>query len=153
MKTRFVRVLLALSLLLCAATPAFAQFNKPEMAVEYRQSAMFLMGNHLGRIKAQLDVSKPDLNVVRASALVIDELKSLPFEAFLPGTDKVEESAAKPEIWTDAERFKKLAGEMQDRVAELDTVAKAGDVAAIRKAFEDTGKACKSCHEDFRRKR
>ena len=150
MKKPFVLALLAL---LSAATPALAQFNKPEMAVEYRQSAMFLMGNHLGRIKAQLDVSKPDLAVVRASAHVMDELKTLPFEAFLPGTDKVEDSAAKPEVWTDPDRFKKLAGEMQDRVGELDAAAKGGDVAAIRKAFEGAGKACKSCHDDFRKKR
>jgi cytochrome c556 len=142
-----------LILALVAAAPAWAQFSKPELAVKYRKSALFLMGNHMQRIKAELDVSKPDLAVVRSSAALLDQLKALPYDAFLPGTGDIEDSAAKPEVWTDAERFKKLAAQMQDRVAELDAAARAGDVPAIRKAFEETGKACKSCHDDFRRKK
>jgi len=138
---------------LCAA-PGWAQvFAKPETAVEYRRSALFLMGNHMQRIKAELDVSKPKLESIRASATLIDTLKTVPFEAFVPGTDDVGDTAAKPEIWTEPERFKKLAGEMQDRVAKLDEAARSGDLAAIRSAFSEAGKACKSCHDDYRKKR
>jgi cytochrome c556 len=129
------------------------EFSKPEAAVEYRQSALYLMGNHFGRIKAQLDVSKPDLEVIRSSAALVDVLKTLPFEAFVPGTEDVGDSAAKPEIWTDNERFLKLAHEMQDKVSALNSAAKSGDVKAIRTAFGEAGKACKNCHEDFRKKR
>lgn len=141
------------SLALSAATPAWAQFAKPELAVKYRKAALFLMGNHMQRIKAELDLSKPNLAAVRASADLINQLKTLPYEAFLPGTEALEDSAAKAEVWTDPDRFKKLAAQMQDRVGELAAAAQAGDEPAIRKAFEETGKACKSCHDDFRRKR
>lgn len=154
-----VRNCLPAAAFLACAIPAWAQvapvtpFSKPEVAVEYRQSVMFLMGNHMARIKAQLDVSKPNLDAVRASVALIDTLKMLPYEAFIPGTLDVGDSAAKPEIWTERERFDRLAGEMQDRVAELNTAARSGDVAAIRTAFGEAGKACKKCHEDYRKKR
>ena len=132
---------------------AQAQFTKPETAVEYRQAAMFLMGNHMQRIKTELDVSKPNLEVIRASAALLDVLKTVPFEAFVEGTSEIGDTAAKPEIWADPERFKRLARQMQDRVAQLNDSARGGDVAAIRAAFGEAGKACKSCHDDFRKKR
>jgi cytochrome c556 len=156
MLRRRLRALAAATALLpawCWAPAARAQFSKPEIAVEYRQSALFLMGNHMARIKAQLDVSKPNLDIVRASAALIDTLKTLPFEAFVQGTSDVGDTAAKPEIWTERERFDKLARDMQDRVAQLAEAARNGNVAAIRTAFGEAGKACKSCHDDYRRKR
>jgi len=40
---------------------------------------------------------------------------------------------------------------MQGEVAKLNTVAKAGDIAAIRAQFGEAGKACKACHDDYRK--
>jgi len=141
-----------LSSALCAS-PAWGQFAKPELAVRYRQAVMFLMGSHMLRIKGQLDYSKPDLALIRASTALIETLKTLPFEAFVEGTTEIGDSAAKPEIWTEPQRFKKLAGEMQERVGALDEAARGADIAVIRAAFGEAGKACKSCHDDYRRKR
>jgi len=134
------------------SVPGWAQFAKPEDAVEYRQSAFTLIGNHFKRIKVQLDAGKPDLDAIRASATLLQALKALPFEAFIPGTTDVGDTAAKPEIWTEQERFKKLAGEMEDRIGKLDAAARAGDVGAIRTAWGDAGKSCKNCHDDYRKK-
>ena len=39
---------------LASALPASAQFQKPEDAIKYRQSAMFVMGNHMGRLGAMV---------------------------------------------------------------------------------------------------
>ncbi len=90
---------------------------------------------------------------VRSDAALLNQLKTLPYEAFLPGTDDIKDTAAKPEVWSDSDRFKKLAADMQDRVSELNAAASLGDVAAIRKSFGDTAKAYITCHDDFRRKR
>jgi cytochrome c556 len=136
-----------------ATAPAWAQFAKPESAVEYRQAAFSLMANHMGRIKAQLDLAKPNLDAIRASTALIEVLKTLPYEAFIDGTSDVADTAAKPEIWTERDKFDKRAHEMQDKAAQLNAAARAGDVAAIRTAFGETGKACKNCHEDYRRKK
>ena len=52
MKRQLVAVMAALGTL--ASLPAAAQFAKPEDAVKYRQSAMFVMANHVGRIGAMV---------------------------------------------------------------------------------------------------
>ena len=41
--------------------------------------------------------------------------------------------------------FEKAAGE-------LAVVAKSGDEGAIKAQFGETGKTCKSCHDDFKNK-
>lgn len=135
-----------------AAAPAQAQFAKPEAAVEYRQSAFTLIGNHMGRIKVQLDLGKPNVEAIRASTALIETLKTLPFEAFIEGSSNVADTAAKPEIWTERDKFDKRAKEMQDKVAQLNAAARGGDISAIRAAFGETGKACKNCHDDYKKK-
>ena len=136
-----------------AAMPARAQFAKPEAAVEYRQSAFTLIGNHMGRIKGQLDYGKPNLEIIRKSAALIETLKEVPFEAFIEGSSDAGDTAAKPEIWTERDKFDQRAHEMQEKVAQLDAAARSGNFVAIRTAFGDTGKACKNCHDDYKRKR
>ena len=153
MKRGLLRLPTVLALTAVLALPAHAQFAKPEEAVEYRQAAFTLMANHMKRIKSQLDYGKPSMEVIRSSAALVETLKTLPFEAFVPGSGDVGDTAAKPEIWSENERFRKLAGDMQEQVRRLNDAARAGDISAIRGAFGDTGKACKNCHEDFRRKR
>jgi len=49
---------------------AAAQFAKPEDAVKYRQSAMFLMGQNAGRINAQLKTDKPNVQVIQTQCRV-----------------------------------------------------------------------------------
>jgi len=95
---RFVTAAVLLAAM--GVAPAGAQFAKPEAAVEYRQSAFTLMGNHMGRIKGQLDYGKPSLDVIRGSAALLDVLKNLPFEAFVEGSSDAGDTAAKSEIWT-----------------------------------------------------
>jgi cytochrome c556 len=153
--TRFAQAVLFVSAAAAAAaTPsARAQFAKPEAAVEYRQSAFTLMGNHMGRIKGQLDYGRPSMDIVRGSAALLEVLKTLPFEAFVSGSADAGDTAAKPEIWTEREKFDQRAREMQDKVAQLNVAARSGDVVAIRTAFGETGKACKNCHDDYKKKK
>ena len=50
---------LAASIILIAASPASAQFQKPEDAIKYRQSAFSLIGTHFGRIGAVVKGEAP----------------------------------------------------------------------------------------------
>lgn len=134
------------------AVPAHAQFAKPEDAVKYRQSAMALMGNHMGRINAQLKSGSPNVQVIQSSAALVETLSKLPFEAFVPDSDMVSNTKAKPEIWTDAAKFKQLSEKMQGEVSKLAAVSKGGDAKAIQAQFGTVGQACKACHDDFQRK-
>ena len=136
------------------AAPASAQFNKPEDAIHYRQSAMFIMGNQMGRINAQLKASSPNIQVIQSSAALAEVMSKLPFEAFIPGTETggTPPTKAKPEFFKDTDKVKNLAEKMQTEVAKLNVVAKGGDAAAIKAQFGEVGKSCKACHDDYRSK-
>jgi cytochrome c556 len=131
---------------------AQALFGKAEDAIKYRQSALFVMGQHFGRIGAVVKGERPfDKDEVARNAAIVEAMSKLPWDAFLAGTDKGE-THAKPEIWTDAAKFKSRHEKLEQETAKLAQVAKGGDLNAIKAQFGETGKACKACHDDFRRK-
>lgn len=133
--------------------PAHAQFNKPEDAIRYRQAAFVLMGNNMGRINAQLKSGSPNVQVIQQSAALVEVMSKLPYEAFIPGSESggTPPTRAKPEVFKDGDKIKQLADKMQSEVAKLNTVAKGGDVNAIRAQFGEVGKSCKACHDDYRK--
>ncbi len=134
-----------------AALPAAAQFQKPEDAIKYRQSAFTVMGNHVGRIGAMASGRAPfDAKAAAESANIVATLASLPGTAFGPGTDKGLPNRAKPEIWSDAAKFKAANDKMIAEVAKPDAAAKSGSLDAIKAAMGAVGGSCKACHDDFR---
>lgn len=137
---------------LLLAAPVHAQFAKPEDAVKYRQSAFALMGNHMGRIDAQLKSGSPNMQAIQSSAALVETLSKLPFEAFVPGSESVANTRAKPEIWKDGAKVKQLTERMQAEVSKLAATAKGGDAGAIRQQLGAVGQSCKACHDDYRTK-
>lgn len=134
-----------------AALPAAAQFQKPEDAIKYRQSVLTVMGNHVGRIGAMATGRAPfDAKAAAESANIVHTLAGLPWAAFGPGTDKGAPTRAKPEIWSDAAKFKAASDKMVGEVAKLDTATKSGSLDAIKAAMGAVGSSCKACHDDFR---
>jgi cytochrome c556 len=142
---------LAVAATAAVALPAQAQFAKPEDAFKYRSSVMFLQGQHMGRINAQLKTDKPNLALVADNAAILDTVNKLSFTAFPEGSDKVPNTRAKPEIWKDQAKFRKYADQLNADVAKLVAASKGGDLAATRAGFQAVGQVCKGCHDDFRR--
>jgi cytochrome c556 len=137
-----------------AALPAAAQFQKPEDAIKYRQSAFTVMGNHVARIGAMVQGRAPfDAKVANDSAHIVAVMSTLPFSAFGDGTDKGMPHRAKPEIWKDSAKFKAAADKMVAEAAKLETAAKTGNLDAIKAVFGGVGGSCKACHDDFRAER
>jgi len=131
--------------------PAAAQFAKPEDAVKYRKSAMFLMQQNFGRVGAMTSGKVPfDAKIAADSAAVAEFMSKLPWPAYIAGTDKGD-TRAKPEIWKEPAKFKDYADKMQAEMAKLAIAAKAGNLDAIKTAVTATGGACKTCHDDFRK--
>lgn len=145
--------LLTTALLLAVAVPASAQFSKPEDAIRYRQSAYVLMGNHMGRINAQLKSDKPDVAAIQKSAAIVDFASQLPGEGYVPGSDKggTPPTKAKPEVFTDP-KVREVGRAMRQEVTKLVEVSKSGDIAAIRTQFQATAKSCDNCHDNYRNK-
>ncbi len=136
---------------LAAALPAAAQWQKPEDAIKYRQSALTVMANHFGRIGAMAQGRVPfDAKVAAENAVIVSDLAKLPWAAFGPGTDKGMPNRAKPEIWSDGAKFKAAADKMVAEVAKLDAAAKSGNLDQLKAAAGAVGASCKGCHDDFR---
>ena len=145
------------SLVLCAvvgaalAQPAAAQFQKPEDAIKYRKAAFTVMANHFGRLGAMANGKAPfDAKVAADNAAIVANLAGLPWAGFQPGTDKGE-TRAKPEVWSDADKFKEGADKMQAEIVKLNTAAKSGNLDALKTAFGAAGQTCKGCHDHFRK--
>ena len=71
------------SVLTAMAVPASAQFAKAEDAIKYRQSALFVMGQHFGRLAAMAQGKIPhDPKAAADSAAVVENMSRLPWAAF-----------------------------------------------------------------------
>ncbi|AVO40900.1 c-type cytochrome [Simplicispira suum] len=145
---------LALSIAtLSFAAPAAAQFEKPEDAIKYRQSALFVMGQHFGRIGAMANGKIPfDAKVAQENADIVVIMAKLPWAGFGPGTDKGRDTKAKPEIWTEQAKFREHADKMGAETVKLATAAQTGDLDKLKSAFGETAKSCKACHDNYRNK-
>ena len=144
-------VTLAASLGALASLPAAAQFQKPEDAIKYRQSAYTVMAAHFGRIGAMANGRVPfDAKAAADNAVIVSDMAKLPFTAFAEGTDKGLPNRAKPEIWKESAKFKAAGDKMIAEVAKLDAAAKSGNLDAIKAAVGAVGGSCKACHDDFR---
>ena len=136
---------------LFAALPAAAQFQKPEDAVKYRQSAMFVMSNHFGRMGAMVQGKVPfDAAQAAANAEVVSTMSRLPFAGFVYGTSSTQKGGAAANIWTERAKFDDGAKKMQEEVAKLLVAARSGNADQIKAAFGPVGQACKGCHDNFR---
>jgi cytochrome c556 len=136
----------------CIAAPASAQFAKPEDAIKYRQSALFVMGQHFGRIGAMVNGKAPyDAKAAADSADIVSTVSHLPWAGFGPGTDKGRETRAKPEIWTDQAKFKEAQEKLTTETAKLAAAAKTNSMDTLKPAFTATAGACKNCHDNFRK--
>jgi cytochrome c556 len=145
-------VLAATALLGCAfALPAAAQFAKPEDAIKYRKSALTVMATHFGRVAAMANGRIPfDAKAAADNAEIATMMSKLPFAGFVDGSDKGD-TKAEPKIWTEKDKFNAAASNMQDAMAKLNVAAKGGNLDAIKAAVGDTGKACKACHDNYRK--
>lgn len=136
--------------LVTLAVPASAQFAKPEDAIKYRQSALFVMSQHFGRLGAMANGRIPfDAKAAADNAEVVAEMAKLPWVGFSAGTDKGT-TKAKPEIWTEQVKFKENGDKLVAETGKLAAAAKTGNLDTLKTAFAATADTCKSCHDAFR---
>jgi cytochrome c556 len=143
---------IALTSLIVIPFSAQAQFAKVEDAVKYRQSTFTVMATHFARVGAVVKGEKPyDKAAVEADVAIVETMAKLPWHAFVPGSETAN-SKAKPEIWSEQDKFKAAAEKTNGEVGKLSAAAKSGELNAIKAAFGGVGQSCKACHDDFRRK-
>ena len=143
--------LAAAALLACG--PAAAQFKNADDAIEYRQGALSVMGHHFGVVGAMASGKLPfDAKAAQANADLVVTLSRLPWAAFVDGSDKGD-SNARPEVWSQPDKFKADAQKLQEAAVKLAAAAaKATRPDELKAAFGAAAETCKSCHDDFRKK-
>jgi cytochrome c556 len=136
--------------LLATAVPASAQFAKAEDAIKYRQSALFVMGQHFGRVGAMASGRAPfDAKIAAENAAIVEDMAKLPWAGFAPGTDKGN-TKAKPGIWTEQAKFKEASDKLVAESIKLSAAAKTGNLDALKTSFAATADTCKACHDAYR---
>ena len=150
MKFQLIRVATIVAFSVAGLPAANAQFAKPEDAVKYRQSTLFVMGNHFGRINAVVKGEVPfNKEEVIKNATLVNTMASLAWQGFGPGT---EGGRALPNIWTEAPKYKSYQDKLQASTTAMLVAAQSGDLENVKKAFAAVGGNCKACHDDFRKK-
>ena len=133
------------------ALPAAAQFAKPEDAIKYRKSAMTMMNTHIGRIFAMANGRVPfDAKAAADNAEIAAAVSKWQFTGFVDGSDKGD-TKAEPKLWTEKDKFNAAATTLQESVVKLNAAAKTGNLDTIKAAVGETGKACKACHDSYRK--
>jgi len=125
---------------------------KPEDAIKYRKSVMTVISWQFQPLGAMVKGERPfDKDVFAKNAAYLEVLSKMPLEGFVAGSDKGE-TKAKPEIWTEMDKFKGGMDKLQTETAKLAQVAKTGDMNMIKAQFGETAKSCKACHDNFKSK-
>ena len=133
------------------ALPAAAQFAKPEDAIKYRRAAMTMMNTHIGRIFAMANGRVPfDAKAAADNAEIAAAVTKWQFTGFVDGSDKGD-TKAEPKLWTEKDKFNAAATTLQESVVKLNAAAKTGNLDTIKAAVGETGKACKACHDSYRK--
>jgi len=144
-----IAVLVVFGILIGAA---MAQFSKPEDAIKYRQSVMFVIAQHFGRLGAMVKGQQPyDQMTFASNTAVIEALSGLAWEAFLvPGSDSGK-TTMKSSVLKDPEGLKSLSQQFQLEVGKLSAAAKGNDFNAIKAQFGAVAQSCKNCHSKNRK--
>ena len=148
-----MKTIAALALAAVAATlsaPAAAQFAKAEDAIKYRQGALFVLGQHFGRLGAMAQGKIPfDAKAAQDNADVVLNMSKLPWAGFGAGT---EGGKAKPAIWKEQAKYKEHADKFEAEAVKLAAAAKTGNLDNLKAAFGDAAGTCKACHDAYRNK-
>lgn len=142
--------ILVLASLLAFSSLASAQFNKPEDATRYRKAGFTIMAAHFSRIGAMVNGKAPfDAAAAASNAQLVEQVGTLPWAGFVAGSE--DGSKAKPEVWTNAAKFKEAADKFRAESVKLTAAAKTGNADQLKTAFGATAATCKGCHDTFKK--
>jgi cytochrome c556 len=134
------------------AGAAYAQFAKPEDAIKYRQSVMFMIAQHFKRMGAVVQGKAAyDQKIFAKNAEVVKTLATLPWKAMLePGTDKGDTTMSSA-VFEKKDDFMKTADKFQADTAYLASAAQGADLNGLKAPFNAVAQNCKACHSNFRK--
>jgi cytochrome c556 len=153
--------LTAAGVLLAATGQAGAQSpqpvsSDPAVVLKERQKTMKSMGEAMKKISAYVKNEGGTIDGVREGAATIQQASHKIVPGLFPADTGMafdKDSAAKPEIWQQWGQFQQAAQKLESTSAELVTVARDDDRAAVARQFGQVGQSCGGCHDNFRQKK
>lgn len=129
-----------------------AEMTREEYAIKFRRSSYTVMGWYYGEMHRMVKGITPYERVrFLQNAERVAFLSTLSKDGFITGSD-VGDTKARPEIWSNSEQFKLANDRLEQEAARLVELAKNADTEAIKKQFSNVQKACKQCHDDFKKR-
>ena len=119
--------------------------------IDYRKHVMDAVGGHMGALveisKGQVD-HKDHIPVHTAGLAALSNIAPDLFGADTKDGD----TDALPKIWEKPDVFKQKLADFKKAANDLDALVKSGDMKDFGSALGAVGKACKSCHDEFKKK-
>ena len=139
----------ALAALCLASSPADADGAD---AIKYRQAVMASIGGHMRAMVAILRRSAGDPTDLTLHAEGMTALTGLGDRLFPVGSGSAAgKTAALPRIWTEPDVFRAAIDLFRAETKTLAVLARAGDLAGVRRQLGVVGKTgCKACNVGFR---
>jgi cytochrome c556 len=146
--------LMVLAVLLAAAATAHsAPPSKAEQAIDYRHSVYHVIAWNVHKLGDVVEGKAPyDKDAFALQAARVAMLTPMLPEGFPEGSYVAGKTEAKPEIWKQRAEFDELMKKLATKSAALADVAKGGDLAKAKPAFNELTQVCKSCHDKFKKK-
>lgn len=131
-----------------ALVPVAAQAD--QNLIDYRNSVMESIGGHTTALVAIVKGNVPFTEDAAVHARAIEPLSKMVGHIF-PSDSRTGKTEALPAIWEQPEKFQQAVTTFQTAAAAL---AKAADSQPrdLAAPVSDLAKACKGCHDDFRKK-
>lgn len=120
-----------------------------ESMIKYRQSVMKAIGGHTAASAAIVKGDVPFKDDLAAHARAIAELSQIA-EHIFPEDSADGDTKALPAIWEQPDKFQERQEAFRTAAADFADAA-GNDPKAAAAALGDLGKACKACHDDFRK--
>jgi len=141
------------SLLAASVTASAAPQSAAERAIHYRHSVYHVIEWNVALMGKAIEGKIPyDKDAFALQAARIAALAPMLPEGFPDGSYVKGKTDAKPEIWQQRAEFDELMQRLATKSAALADVAKGGDLAKAKPAFNELMQACKSCHDKFKKK-
>jgi cytochrome c556 len=124
-----------------------------DQVLKDRQAAMKDQGRQMVVVRNYLEDKADQAAALAALDSLIKSVPTVP-DLFPPGTEGPAPEAkwgAKPEIWSEHDKFLAADKKVADQIAGLDAAVRSGDKTKAQAAFKEIS-FCSGCHETFRAK-
>ena len=140
----------ALLAIIGMSVPAMSADNAA--AIQARQDLMKSNGAANAALKKVIDAGGTDKAELTKQAAVLAATGAKNVDELFPAGSGAAagKTRAKDDIWSMSADFKASWASFAKATADLSKAAAAGDLAAIKTAYDETGKTCAACHGKFR---